>query len=113
MKKKSAILFLFLFFSLYHAPARQKIGLVLSGGGAKGFAHIGTLKMLDSLHIPVDYIVGTSMGGIVGGLYAMGYSGAEIEDLARTTDWNEIFEDMPSRTNLLHSQRKTTGKYQL
>jgi predicted acylesterase/phospholipase RssA len=113
MKKIFAILFLSFLCFLHYAPARQKIGLVLSGGGAKGFAHIGTLKMLDSLHIPVDYIVGTSMGGIVGGLYAMGYSGEEIEQLVRTTDWNEIFKDMPSRTNLLHSQRKTTGKYQL
>jgi NTE family protein len=55
--------------------SRPKIGLALSGGGAMGFAHIGTLKLLDSLDIPIDYIAGTSMGGIVSALYAVGFSG--------------------------------------
>ena len=54
---------------------RPKIGLVLSGGGALGFAHIGILQVIDSLNIPIDYIAGTSMGGIAGGLYALGYKG--------------------------------------
>ncbi len=59
----------------------NKIGLVLSGGGAKGLAHIGLLKVLDEEKIPVDYVVGTSIGSIIGALYSMGYSGEEIEKI--------------------------------
>ena len=92
---------------------RPGIGLVLSGGGAKGFAHIGVLKMLDSLEIPVDYIAGTSMGGIVGALYSIGYSGSEIEALVYRTDWREVFNDDPARNELPFIQKKDTGKYQL
>ncbi len=65
---------------------RPTVGLVLSGRGAKGFAHIGTLKMLDSLQIPIDYIVGTSMGGIAGALYAIGYNGIDLENLVQRSD---------------------------
>ncbi|MBC7743529.1 MAG: patatin-like phospholipase family protein [Flavobacterium sp.] len=67
----------------------QKVGLVLSGGGAKGLAHIGVLKALEENNIPIDYITGTSMGGIVGGMYAAGYSPSEIEYIALTTDFQE------------------------
>ena len=90
---------------------RPKVGLVLSGGGARGFAHIGTLKMLDSLEIPVDYIAGTSMGGIIGALYAIGFSGVEIETIVRKTDWNEIFTDLPPRRELPWFQKTDQGKY--
>jgi NTE family protein len=65
----------------------QKVGLVFSGGGAKGLAHIGVLKALEENNIPIDYIVGTSMGGIVGGLYAAGYSPEEIEKIALSKDF--------------------------
>ena len=58
-----------------------KIGLVLSGGGAKGFAHIGVLKVIDSLGIKVDYVAGTSMGAIIGALYASGYSGKQLDSI--------------------------------
>lgn len=92
---------------------RPKIGLVLSGGGARGFAHVGMLKMLDSLEIPVDFIAGTSMGGIVGALYAVGYSGQDIETLISDTDWNEVFNDNPKRRALPFIRKKDTGKYQL
>ncbi len=67
----------------------QKVGLVLSGGGAKGLAHIGVLKALEENHIPIDYITGTSMGGIVGALYAAGYSPSEIEYVAQSDDFQE------------------------
>lgn len=67
----------------------QKVGLVLSGGGAKGLSHIGTLKALEENHIPVDYITGTSMGGIVGALYAAGYSPKQIEEIALTSDFQD------------------------
>ncbi|MDZ7659628.1 patatin-like phospholipase family protein [Fodinibius sp.] len=70
-----------------------KLGLALSGGGAKGFAHIGVLKVLEEEGIPVHMISGTSMGAIIGSLYAIGYSPQEIEEIARTTDWNILLND--------------------
>ena len=74
--------------ALAAGPARaQRVGLVLSGGGAKGLAHIGVLKELEANGIPIDYIIGTSMGAIVGGLYAAGYSPAQIEQIARSPDF--------------------------
>lgn len=69
---------------------RPKIGLTFSGGGAKGLAHIGILKAIDSAGLKVDYITGTSMGAIIGGLYAVGYSGNEIEKLAKKIDWDAL-----------------------
>jgi len=63
-------------FSLYSQEQRKKVGVVLSGGGAKGMAHIKALKVIEEAGIPIDYIAGTSMGAIVGGLYAIGYSRA-------------------------------------
>jgi len=95
------------------ASDRPKIGLVLSGGGARGFAHIGTLKLIDSLQIPIDFIAGTSMGGIGAALYASGYSGREIEQLALQTDWTELFTDRPPRTSLPFLQKKDDGKFQV
>ena len=70
---------------------RSKIGLTLSGGGAKGLAHIGILKAIDSAGLKIDYITGTSMGGILGALYAVGYSGNEIEKIANDIDWDQLF----------------------
>src|ERR1035437_4788163 len=78
--------------------AQNGVALVLCGGGAKGFAHIGVLKVLDSLHVPVDYIGGTSIGAIIGSLYALGYSGKEIEQMVLKTDWNELFSDEADRS---------------
>jgi NTE family protein len=81
-------------------PARPRIGLVLSGGGARGAAHVGVLKVLDELHVHVDAIAGTSMGAVVGGLYASGMSGAEIERLLSSVDWQDAFRDRPGRADL-------------
>ncbi|RNA61017.1 patatin [Chryseobacterium nematophagum] len=78
-------------------PENPKIGLSLAGGGAKGFAHVGVLKILDSLGVKVDYIAGTSMGSIVGGLYASGYSGKEIEKIVMDTDFFSLILDPKSR----------------
>ncbi len=105
------ILLLFLINPLT-AIQRPKVGLVLSGGGAMGFAHIGTLKLLDSLHIPVDVISGTSMGGIAGALYAVGYTGKEIEEIARRVDWQKTFTDRPPRYKLPYFQKQDAEKYQ-
>ncbi len=76
---------------------RPKIGLVLSGGGARGGAHVGILKALEELNVPVDYIAGTSMGSIIGGLYAAGYSADEIETILIETDWKKALSDRPAR----------------
>ena len=77
-----------------------RIGLVLSGGGARGMAHVGVLKVLDELHLRVDAIAGTSMGAVVGGLYASGMSGREIEALLGSAEWQEAFRDRPPRNDL-------------
>jgi len=78
-------------------PKNPKIGLSLAGGGAKGFSHVGVLKVLDSLGVKIDYISGTSMGAIVGGLYAAGYSGKEIEKIVMDTDFYSLIRDPKSR----------------
>ena len=78
------------------AAAQPKIGLTLSGGGAKGLAHIGILEAIDSAGLRIDCITGTSMGSIVGSLYAAGYSGRDIEKIARELDWNVLFSGRPS-----------------
>ena len=68
---------------------RPRVGLVLGGGGAKGAAHVGVLKALEELHIPVDCIVGTSMGALVGGIYASGNTAAQVDERVRAIDWSE------------------------
>lgn len=80
-----------------NATHRPKIGLVLSGGGALGAAHIGVLKVLEELRVPVDCIAGTSMGSIVGGLYAMGLDAATLEATINSIDWRGMFRDRPPR----------------
>ncbi len=80
---------------------RPKIGLALSGGGAKGLAHIGLLMAIDSAGINIDYVAGTSMGAVVGGLYAAGYSGEEIAALGKAVDWNSILTNKPRYDQLL------------
>ena len=111
IKRKSFVI-LFLF-SLILANDSPKIGLVLSGGGSKGFAHVPILKALDSLNIPIDFIAGTSFGAIAGAMYALGYSGNEIENMAVETDWYEVQNDEPERKFLPYFRKKDTGKYQL
>ena len=78
-------------------PKNPKIGLSLAGGGAKGFAHVGVLKILDSLGVKVDYISGTSMGAIVGGLYASGYTGKDIEKIVMETDFYNLLSNSDNR----------------
>src|SRR5258705_10014113 len=80
--------------------ARPKIGLVLGGGGARGGAHIGVLKVLEELHIPVDYVVGTSIGSIVGALYCVGMSPAEMERTLQGIDSASSFSDKPERRRI-------------
>ena len=79
---------------------RPRVGLVLSGGGARGAAHVGVLKVLDEMRVPIDAIAGTSMGAVVGGLYASGMTAAEIEKLIRSVNWQDAFQDRPPREEL-------------
>ncbi|WP_287641817.1 patatin-like phospholipase family protein [Bacteroides sp.] len=76
---------------------RPKVGLVLSGGGAKGVAHIGVLKVLEEAEIPIDFISGTSMGAIIGGLYSIGYTAEELDSMVRTQDWMFLLTDQIAR----------------
>ncbi len=83
------------------APAhRPRVGLVLSGGGARGAAHIGVLKVLEQMRVPVDAIAGTSMGAVVGGLYASGLSARDIEKIMTSINWQDAFRDRPPREDL-------------
>jgi NTE family protein len=79
---------------------RPRIGLVLSGGGARGAAHIGVLKVLEEYHVPIDAIAGTSMGAVVGGLYASGLNAADVERVMQSVDWQDAFRDRPPRSDL-------------
>lgn len=82
------------------AAHRPRIGLVLSGGGARGAAHIGVLKVLEQMNVPVDAIAGTSMGAVVGGLYASGLSARDIEKIMTSINWQDAFRDRPPREDL-------------
>jgi NTE family protein len=90
-----------LFLSTANALAAEpRIGLALSGGGARGLAHIGVLKVLEELRVPVHCIAGTSMGAIVGGAYASGMTAAELEQFSVGTDWDSVFRDQPPRAEV-------------
>ncbi len=80
--------------------AQPRVGLVLSGGAARGLAHIGVIKALEEQGVRIDAIAGTSMGAVIGGLYASGYSVAELEQVALTMDWREVLSDDPPRTDV-------------
>jgi NTE family protein len=97
----------------FSAQARDKIGLVLSGGGAKGTAHIGVLKVLEQNNIPVDYVVGTSIGAYVGGMYALGYEVSEIETIMLGMPWDESYSDFIPRESLSYSKKQHRDRYNL
>jgi len=90
---------------------RPKIGLVLSGGGARGAAHIGVLQVLEQMQIPVDYIVGTSMGAIIGGLYASGMTVAEVEAALVSIDWDDVLLDSPGRNQLSYRRKREDDEF--
>lgn len=116
MCKKYIKLFL-IFFCITYASStfaqdkKPKVALVLSGGGAKGVAHIRTLQLLDSLHIVPDLIVGNSMGSIVGGLYAMGYSGDSIASLTKNANWEKLLGGRVSLNKVGAEEKSEYGKY--
>src|SRR5690349_5697002 len=88
------------------APPRPRIGLVLSGGGARGFAHVGVLRELQALRVPIDVVAGVSMGAVVGGAYASGRTVEELEQFVRSTDWTSIVADRPPRDDLAFRRRE-------
>jgi NTE family protein len=114
MKYFLLIIFIFItsfLFSQNNNEEDAKIGLVLSGGGAKGLAHIGVLKVIDSLGIRVDYIAGTSMGAIVGSLYASGYSGKDIDSIFKDFNFDKIINDDLPRAAKTFYERDNSEKY--
>lgn len=92
---------------------RPVVALVLSGGGAKGAAHVSVIRYIEELGIPVDMVLGTSMGGLIGGLYALGYSVDQIDTLVRNMDWNWALSDRLSREYVSYSDTKYKEKYML
>ena len=92
---------------------RPTVALVLSGGGAKGAAHVGVLQHIEKLGIPVDMVLGTSMGGLIGGLYSLGYSVSEIDSLVRNMDWEWALSDRLSRDYISYTDIKYKEKYML
>jgi NTE family protein len=118
---KKIPLVLFISLVIFSSPFSQenyfedppKIGLALGGGAAKGFAHVGVLKILDSLNIPISYIAGTSMGAVVGGMYAAGYSAQQLDSIVQLVDWSSIFSDKPTRDKLSFLEKWDTGRFQI
>ena len=90
---------------------RPTVGLVLAGGGARGLAHLGVIKYLEELGIPVDVVTGTSMGGLVGGLYAMGYTHDQLDSLVRAIDWPVMMSDNIPNTNISYRLRKYRDRF--
>ncbi len=90
---------------------QPKVGLVLSGGGAKGFAHIGVLKLLDSMNIKVDYVAGTSMGAIIGSLYASGYTGKQLDSIFNSLDFDDVINDNIPRAAKTFYEQENAEKY--
>ena len=110
MKKFTLTLSIILLTFIY-GNNNPKVALVLSGGGAKGIAQIPALELIDSLNIPIDFIVGTSMGSITGAMYAMGYSTDEIKKIAFDTNWDLMFSNNKERKKLYFFQKKDYDKY--
>ena len=113
MKYKSLSLLIIVLFSActIGAQNRKKVGIVLSGGGAKGVAHIGALKVIEEAGIPIDYVVGTSMGAIVGGLYSIGYTPQQLDSIVNAQDWKYLLSDALDPETTLLSEKLREEQY--
>jgi len=114
MKYILLLFLLFTFSTLFSQKKeenRPKIGLVLSGGGAKGFAHIGAIQLLEECGIKPDFITGTSMGSIIGALYAMGYTPEEIKAISDTTDWKTVLSNTTELRDVAYTEKQYYGTY--
>ncbi|MEL6822253.1 MAG: patatin-like phospholipase family protein, partial [Calditrichota bacterium] len=112
--KSTFLIFLSLILIIFSSAIAQKrptVGVALSGGSAKGIAHIGVLKVLEEINMPIDYVTGTSMGSIVGGLYSVGYTADELESIVTEIDWPAIFAEETSRDVLTLEQKKRDARY--
>jgi len=107
------IVILFLSNATFAQEKRPKIGLVLSGGGAKGIAHIGILKAMEEAGLTPDYITGTSMGSIIGGLYSIGYSADELEELVTTVNWDAVLTNKIPFNKVAFEEKFYYGRYLL
>ena len=96
---------------LYAEEGRKKVAVVLSGGGAKGVAHVRALKVIEEAGIPVDYVVGTSMGAIVGGLYSIGFTTCQLDSIVRCQDWKHLLSDATDRADKSLLNRENTETY--
>ncbi len=100
--------------NLYHyKPKSLKVALVLSGGGARGIAHIGVIQALEKYHVPVDLVIGCSIGSAVGGFYSAGYSPDKLEEIFKEIDWDNLFNDEQYRINLFWSQKSLPRRHLL
>lgn len=109
---KRGLIIIFILLSVLSAgEERPKVGLVLGGGGGKGFFHIGVLKVLEEEKIPIDYIAGNSIGAIIGGFYSLGYSAAELEHIVNEIDWDNAFNDNPSRKDKPMEEKVFSERY--
>jgi NTE family protein len=112
--QKALLIFVLLLITtqtVWSQQQRPKIGLVLSGGGAKGIAHIGILKAIDSAGLKIDYVTGTSMGSIIGGLYSVGYSGNEIEKVTKKLNWDQLLSGKPIYKYVGIDEKDEFGQY--
>ena len=112
------VVFLLALLIISFSPAQEvvkeggpSIGLVLSGGGAKGLAHIGVLKVIEESGVKIDYIGGTSMGAIIGALYASGYSATELDSIFRKTDLNNLIQDNLPRSAKTFYEKEDSERY--
>ena len=112
MKRRLLFGLLFLPLMLW-AQDRPKVAVVLSGGGAKGTAHIGALKVIEEAGIPIDYVVGTSMGAIVGGLYSIGYTPQQLDSMVNAQNWKFLLSDAPNPKDVLLDDRLKSERYVL
>ncbi len=101
------------FFQVSAQNEQPKVGLVLSGGGARGMAHIGVLQVLEEIGIYPDYITGTSMGSVVGGLYSLGYTAEELDSITKTADWGVILSNDLDYRRVAYEEKQYFGRYLL
>ena len=113
MKKLVCLLLAVLTAVTVGGAGRKKVAVVLSGGGAKGVAHVGVLKVLERAGIPIDIIAGTSMGSLVGGLYAIGYNSEALDSLVRSQDWSYLLSDKENLSSQTLADRKKLATYML
>jgi len=93
------------------ADQRPRIGVALSGGGARGLAHIGVLQWFEEHQIPIDYLAGTSMGGLIGGLHAMGMAPDEMKQIVESLDWDQLLAASPAYTDLTFRRKEDRRAY--